>query len=140
MRFWDSSAVVALLLEEPATTSVRPLLAADREVIVWALTPLEVLSALWRRRRREELDEASGAAAEAGLEDLERVWSEVGDLDEVRRRTRRMLAVHPLRAADAAQLAAALLACDERSDLLTFVSLDGVLAEAARREGFAVLP
>jgi hypothetical protein len=58
----------------------------------------------------------------------------------VDRRARRLLAVHPLRAADALHLAAALIACDERSDVLPFVTLDDRLAEAARREGFDVVP
>ncbi|MFY9343542.1 MAG: hypothetical protein WAT39_13685 [Planctomycetota bacterium] len=55
-------------------------------------------------------------------------------------RARRLLANHPLRAADACQLAAALIACRERPDALGFVTLDSRLAEAARREGFTVLP
>jgi hypothetical protein len=58
----------------------------------------------------------------------------------VDRRARRLLAAHPLRAADALQLAAALVACDERSDMLAFVTLDDRLAKAARRGGFVVVP
>jgi hypothetical protein len=50
------------------------------------------------------------------------------------------LALHDLRAADALQLAAALIACDEQPALLPFVTLDRRLADAARREGFRVLP
>jgi len=45
-----------------------------------------------------------------------------------------MRAVHPLRAADALQLAAALVACDERPDVLAFVTLDDRIAEAASTE------
>ena len=44
------------------------------------------------------------------------------------------------RAGDALQLAAAVIACDERTGLLPFVTLDDPLVEAARREGFRVLP
>jgi predicted nucleic acid-binding protein len=44
-----------------------------------------------------------------------------------------------LRAADALHLAAALVACEERPHLLPFVTLDGRLEDAARREGFTVL-
>jgi len=64
----------------------------------------------------------------------------VEDAAQVDRRARRLLAAHPLRAADALQLAAALVACDERPDVLALVTLDDHLAEAARREGFVVLP
>ena len=49
-----------------------------------------------------------------------------------------MLRVHALRAADALQLAAALLASDEEPAGLDIVTLDSRLADAARREGFRV--
>lgn len=48
--------------------------------------------------------------------------------------------MHALRSADALQLAAALVACDERPRGETFVSLDERLRNAAQREGFTVLP
>ena len=38
------------------------------------------------------------------------------------------------------ELAAALVACDERPEGLPFVSLDDRLSDAARKEGFPVLP
>lgn len=140
MRFWDSSGIAALLVEEPATEAARRFFAEDGDLVVWGQTPLEVLAALWRRRRRGQLDETGRAAAEAALRDLEGVWSVVVDQDPVDDRARRILAVHPIRAAEAAQLAAALVACEDRSDLLPFVTFDEGLGEAARREGFSVLP
>ena len=60
--------------------------------------------------------------------------------NRVRERAGRLLATHPLRAADALQLAAALVWCDEAPQGETFVCLDERLSAAARREGFAVLP
>ena len=140
MRFWDTSAVVPLLVAEESTRAVRALMIEDPQMAVWALTPLEVLSALWRRRRLAEIEVRAQAAAEDALLELEAAWSIVADVTQVDRRARRLLATHPLRAADAAQLAAALVACDERPERLPFVTLDERLAEAARREGFAVLP
>jgi len=140
LRFWDSSAVVPLLVAEAATPAVRALLSEDPQMAVWALTPLEVSSALWRRRRAAEIEARSQAAAERALAELEANWSIVTDVAQVERRARRLLATHPLRAADAAQLAAALLVCDERPELLAFVTLDERLAEAAQREGFTVVP
>ena len=58
----------------------------------------------------------------------------------LRERAGRLLASHPLRAADALQLAAALVWCDERPADEGFVCLDQRLRDSARREGFAVLP
>ena len=46
---------------------------------------------------------------------------------------------HPLRAADALQLGAALVAADGDPQSLELVTLDNRLAEAARLEGFSVL-
>ncbi len=140
MRFWDASAVVPLLIAEAPTSAVRALMIEDAQMAVWALTPLEVLSALWRRRRLGEIEVRAQASAESALLELEAAWSIVADVAQTDRRARRLLATHPLRAADAAQLAAALLACDERPERLPFVTVDERLAEAARREGFAVLP
>lgn len=140
MKFWDSSALVPLLVEEPSSSTVLALLRTDPALVVWRLAGTEIVSALWRRRRADEIDEGARLAAEAGLVHLEHVWSIVEDAEHVDRRARRLLAVHQLRAADALQLAAALVACDERPDVLAFVTLDDRLAEAARREGFAVLP
>jgi hypothetical protein len=52
----------------------------------------------------------------------------------------RLLRNHPLRAADALQLAAALIASEETPQTLEFICLDDRLALAARREGFTVIP
>jgi uncharacterized protein len=51
----------------------------------------------------------------------------------------RFLRVHPLRAADALQLAAAFVAAERRPSSLDIVTLDDQLAAAARKEGFVVL-
>jgi hypothetical protein len=58
----------------------------------------------------------------------------------LRRRSERLLAVHALRATDAFQLAAALPWSRGEPAARAFVSLDERLREAARREGFRILP
>ena len=140
MRFWDSSALVPLLVEESSSAAIRALLGDDPAVVVWQLAGTEVTSALWRRRRADEIDEVVRLLAGACLAVLEGLWTSVEDTPLVDRRARRLLALHPLRAADALHLAAALIACDERTNMLPFVTLDDRLADAARREGFRVLP
>jgi predicted nucleic acid-binding protein len=55
-------------------------------------------------------------------------------------RARRLLETHPLSAADALQLAAALVMTEERPTGTEFVTFDIRLAEAANKEGFPVLP
>jgi predicted nucleic acid-binding protein len=103
------------------------------------LTEVEVISALARRARREiSVDEAEVAGKT--LRTLAESWEEVASLDAVRARAIRLLGTHSLRAADALQLAAALVFCDERTETLPFVCLDDRLADAARKERFPVIP
>ena len=52
MRFWDASAIVPLVALEKETGDCRSLLAKDRDIVVWLLTPVEVISALTRRLRK----------------------------------------------------------------------------------------
>jgi len=61
-------------------------------------------------------------------------------LDLVRSHALRLLHTYSLRAADALQLGAALVACDEKPEALPFVCIDDRLRNAARKEGFRVLP
>ena len=64
---------------------------------------------------------------------------EVTDLLAVRTKSIALLGRHALRAADAAQLGAALVIADPEPASLTMAVLDPRLAEAASREGFEVL-
>jgi len=66
-------------------------------------------------------------------------WSEIVAVEPVRRQAERLVAVHPLRAADAVQLGAALVAADLDPAGLELVTFDERLATAAEKEGFAVL-
>ena len=59
-------------------------------------------------------------------------------MDAVLEIARRLLRVHPLRAADSLQLAAAFLASEGKPSTLEFVCLDDRLVIAAQREGFPV--
>jgi predicted nucleic acid-binding protein len=139
MRFWDSSALGAFFIPEVASTAVREWFQSDPEVIVWALTRVELRSALARRHREQpEL-----------ADDLRLIWNEMvsaserwftlSRFEEVCTVAERVLASHPLRAADALQLGAAIVAADGEPESLQFVTLDSRLADAARREGFDVL-
>jgi len=139
VRFWDSSAVVPLVCAEPVSARCRSWLRADPVVLVWALAATEVLSALARKRREGALGRVAFADGKERLAGLERAWNEVAHYDAVRARARRLLEVHPLSAADALHLAAALVAVEERTATMEVVTFDRRLAEAAEKEGFGVL-
>jgi predicted nucleic acid-binding protein len=139
VRFWDSSALVPLVSREPESARCRAWLREDPVLVVWGLAATEVTSALARKRRSGGLSGPRFAEAKRRLAALEAAWSEVAAWDAVRARARRLLEVHALGAADALHLAAALVVVEERTQHATFVSYDARLADAARREGFAVL-
>jgi len=139
MIFWDSSAVVPLVLIEDGSDEVRAALREDGDMIVWWGTPIEVLSALVRAERAQAVDSAAVDLARRALEDLGDRWNEVLPSDEVRERAGAGLLRHPLRAADALQLGAALTWARGRPRAHRLLSFDARLAEAARQEGFDVV-
>lgn len=139
MKFWDASAVVALVVREAESRRCRQWLRQDPIVLVWALTATEVISALTRKQREGALRRPGMVSAKQRLGLLEAAWAEVAAFDAVRARARRLLETHPLRAADALQLAAALVAAEEEPGRFGFVTFDERLATAAEKEGFAVL-
>ena len=136
MKFWDSSAVVPLIVSED--TSARAALRSDSHGLIWALTPIEVRSALASRLRDGALTRTTYQRACSRGKHLFRALAQIVALEPVCARALRLLDLHPMRAADALQLAAALVATGERPGDLPFVTLDHRLAEAARREGFSV--
>lgn len=113
MRFWDSSAIIPLLVRDERT---------------------ERAQALWRQ------DSSPAAIDEASrrLDALTDSWLEIQPGERLRQQARRLLRVHPLQAADALQLAAALVAAEDQPRTLDLVTFDDRLADAARREGFPV--
>lgn len=138
MKFWDTSALLPLLVEEPRTKAMQALLRDDPAAAVWWFTPVECWSALARLEREQRLTEQQVAQSARLLDEAARRWTEVPPIERVRDQASRLLRVHPLRAADALQLAAALVLSDFEPRTLPLVTLDDRLATAARREGFAV--
>ena len=139
MRFWDASAIVPLLVAESSTRRLQTLAAEDPAILVWWGSEVECVSALARLEREGAFNEAAMTAALARLRQLVAGWHEVDPSDAIREAATRFLRVHPLRAADALQLAAAFLAAERRPASLELVTLDDRVAAAARKEGFAVI-
>ncbi|HEV8307488.1 MAG TPA: type II toxin-antitoxin system VapC family toxin [Methylomirabilota bacterium] len=139
MRFWDSSALVALFVAERGTRHAETWLREDPVVVVWTLTRVEVLSALARRRRAEPVAARRLTAARREFLDAWERWSEITAVEIVRRHAERVVESHPLRAADALQIGAAIVAAEDDVPAFEFVTLDTDQAIAAEREGFRVL-
>ena len=136
--YWDAASVVPLLIPETMSDEMITLFRSETTVFTWWGTAVECESAL-ARRAREGLGERIVIAAMARLMDLRATWTEVQPGSDVRESAVRLLWSHPLRAADALQLAAALQAADGTPQQLAFVSLDARLRLAAEREGLPVI-
>jgi predicted nucleic acid-binding protein len=139
MKFWDASAIVPLLITEPTTETLQALATKDPAMLVWWATEVECVSAIARLDRDGALDESAAAQAFERLKLLAHAWHDVDPSDAVREAAVRFLRVHPLRSADALQLAAAFVAAERRPSLLELMTLDDRLAGAARKEGFRVV-
>ena len=135
MRYWDASALVPLIVAEPESKPVRQWLSEDDHIITWVWTRTEITSAIERRTREGALSRPQRRQVLDRLGVLADSWDEVTEVLAVRSRANALLARHPLRAADAGQLGAALLVQEQLAGLLTFVCLDGRLSKAADLEG-----
>lgn len=140
MKFWETSALIPLCVEEPFSPQAKAVLGDDPEVTVWWGTPLEQASALARRVREAKLTVDGEADARAVFDRLAKTWLVVAPGAQVLERAIRLVRAHPLRAAGALHLAAALTWVEEKPAGREFVTLDRRLRDAALREGFQVLP
>ena len=140
MKFWDTSALIPLLLREERTDAMGALLQADPELVIWWGSTVECASALARSTREGRLSQQQTNISLGLFGALREMGFEILPGEEVRTRAARLLFLHALRAADALQLAAALTWCRERPESSGFVCLDIRLREAAEREGFEIFP
>jgi predicted nucleic acid-binding protein len=139
MRFWDSSAVLPLVIEEPTSAKMIKHFRTDPQVMAWWATPVECASAIARRERDGALRAVTATAVLKRLWRFQLGWEEVQPTTQVRTLSVRLLRAHSLRAADSMQLAAAIVASENNPATLEFVCLDKRLSAAAEREGFTVI-
>ena len=137
MKFWDSSAIVPLVVPQPHTATAERLLRDDPDMAIWWACQVECTSALTRLVREGAMNDEQVQLAVARLSRLLESATEIDPVSAIREIACRLLRVHPLRSADALQLAAALeLRGPSRNT--HFVCFDKRLALAARREGLSV--
>ncbi len=136
--FWDSSALVPLCCRQAASADARRLARRYGRMVVWWGTRVEALGALARLQREGALSENGFRQTRARLSVLSRAWSELLPVESVRQQAEELLVRYPIRAADALQLAAALVWCRGRPQRRIFVCFDQRLGEAASQTGFEV--
>ena len=136
--FWDSSALVPLLVHEATSRRAHAELRKFLPVVWWG-TPVEIHSAISRGHRLGQLSDRERQKALDQLEILVRGAKEILPGDHVRNLAWKMLDVHDLRTADSLQLAAALVWCRERPARRNFLGADRRLLDAVRAQGFSVV-
>jgi hypothetical protein len=106
----------------------------------WWGTRVECMSALTRKKREGKLEWYEVDQCKRVLDGLVRTWSQIRPSDSLRDMAEALIRVHPLRAPDAFQLAAAMRWVKGVPVGKDFVCLNGTLLEAAKKEGFSILP
>lgn len=140
MKFWDASAIIPLFLEEPETPRMLEIARLDGGMVAWWGTVVECRCAVARLRREAILTTSQEDQAIRLLAVLAEAWTEVRPGEAMRDMAGRLLLSHPLRAAAALQLAAALTWAGKQPRGHAFVCLDRRLRDAARKEGFLIMP
>jgi predicted nucleic acid-binding protein len=132
---------VPLLVAEPKSIAIQGLLWSDNNQTVWWGTRTECISALAKKNRQGVLTSLGEAQARVVLLRLSGSWSEDLPFDQQRALAEHLLDHHPLTAADAMQLAAAIAWRAQTAQVSNeFVCLDNQLSNAAKAEDFMVLP
>lgn len=139
MRYWDSSSLVPLLADQATTAASLDQFEQDPDIVTWWASSVECSSALNRLHREKRIDSSTLVQLLSDLDSFASRWVLIPPVGRVKRVANRVLRIHPVRAADALQLAAALIAAEGDPESLEFVTRDARLATAAQLEGFRVL-
>ncbi len=141
--FADSSALVKLYVDETGHEIVR----AFPTLVISALARVEVVAAIWRKQRIDELTvEDAGLLTAAfefdyyGDDDVMPRFLVIDVVDDVLDQAALVAARHGLRAYDAVQLATALSAQSEVPEIDTMLAFDVQLRRAATVEGLTLAP
>jgi predicted nucleic acid-binding protein len=132
--YLDTSSLAKLYIEEEGSESVRSAVREGDMIATSLLSYVEMGSAVYRRLREKRL---SKGEANRVLDVFESDWERFGKVSidaALLKRTHKLLKNHPLRAADAVQLASALYFQEVLEEPVLFYSADRSLLKAARQE------
>jgi uncharacterized protein len=141
--FADSSALVKLYVDEADHEIVR----AVPTLVISALARVEVVAAIWRKQRMDELTVEDAGLLTAAFEfdyygdhDVVPRFIVIDVVDDVLDQAALVAARHRLRGYGAVQLATALSARAAVPELDTMLAFDAQLRRAAAVEGLTVTP
>jgi predicted nucleic acid-binding protein len=137
VAFWDSSALVPLCVKQSFTAQAATF-DLTHATVVWWSTPVEIMSALAQLLRNGQITDPEFDQAKTQANGLSRRWRVIEPSAAIAQRAKTYLEMHPLRAADALQLAAAMEWCEMQPRNAVFLTFDRRLREAARLTGFTL--
>ncbi len=140
--FLDSSALAKRYIDEEGTSAVVAVIERAEPPVVSRLAFVEVTSACARRVRAGHMNESQFDQVTLALErDFREVYAVIELGGAVMSRAAQLARGRYLRAADAIQLACAMIAAGQRpaGTLFEFVSADDELNAAAANEGLTVV-
>lgn len=135
IAYFDTSAVIPLIIEEPASTRCSRLWDEATRVVSTRLIYPEARAALAQARR---LGRLTSAQAERAVEELDSIAQEINYLEltaELAHSAGALAQAHALRGYDSVHLAAGVIAND---DELVFVTGDHNLGAAAQAAGLSL--
>lgn len=135
----ESSAIVAWVLDEPASRTVRERLARAEIIIASDLTLIECDRVVIRAAVLGDLTEADAADRRAHLTTAAAHWHVLRISEDVVERARQPFFGDPIRTLDAIHLASALVARSAAPGLQV-LSLDDRFRTAAKKLGFSLQP
>ena len=136
--YFDTSAVVKRYVLEPGSLQVRGLL-RRHDFLSSAITPLEILSALGRRRRSGDLSEKSFTAAVRRVDNDRTRWELIELTAVVLNRAEGIIPRWPMRALDALHIASALVFQAAAGLRIRFVTGDHRQRDAAEQMKLEVM-
>lgn len=137
--YLDASALVKLYGLEQGTDDVRAWLGEAEMVATAKVAYVEVLAALWRKRRSGELSDEQFHGEIRKFAELWEMLRIIDLSDGVLQKVRDHALAHGLRALDAIHLASALFLQGHLQEQLRFGCADTRLGKAAESEHFTVL-
>jgi uncharacterized protein len=135
IAYFDTSAVIPLIIEEPSTPVCQRLWNDATRIASVRLLYAEASAALARAHRMARLTTTQLDEAMAALDDIVAELDQVEVNDQLVRTAGALARTHGLRGYDAVHLGAGMYISDSE---VVFVTGDSSLAAAAQAQGFAV--
>ena len=137
MKFWDTSAIIPLFINEELTSTAKSYLEQDKQMMIWWGTSIEVYSTVSRLEREGVLSEQEQESVISCFRELEETSIEIHPQDSIKKTAKRLVRNHAIKTLDALQLASCIFANNEFT--VKMVTFDERLRRIAQKEGISVL-